>query len=242
MANCIIHPIPLVERSGDKSEMTYRLNFGQIVRPITYSWYIEGTKDKILVDAGLRAQFLLTTRNERVNEIQTLEAGLHKLGISYNDIDIIILTHLHHDHVAEASRFPRAKCIVQQRELEFARNPHPLVAAAYNRELIDGLDFEVVNGDTKICEEISVLSTPGHSPGGQSVSVKTAQGTAIIAGICTIRENFYPPPGTTSLPVIIPGTHINAFEAYDSLIRIKEIADIIVPSHEPELRKKSSIP
>ena len=126
MPNCIIYPIPLVERKGDKSEMTYRLNLGQIVRPITYSWYIEGADKKVLVDAGLNAQFLLTTRNERVKEIQTLESGLHKLGVVFNDIDLIILTHLHHDHVAEASRFPKAKkAIINVRNDEISAKPAP---------------------------------------------------------------------------------------------------------------------
>jgi len=52
MVNCIIHPIPLVEMESDKSLMTYRLNFGEIIKPITYVWYIEGAKERILVDAS----------------------------------------------------------------------------------------------------------------------------------------------------------------------------------------------
>ena len=37
------------------------------------------------------------------------------------------------------------------------------------------------------------MLTPGHSPGGQSVVVDTDDGTFVIAGMCTIRDNFYPP-------------------------------------------------
>jgi len=60
---------------------------------------------------------------------------------------------------------------------------------------------------------------------------------------CSIRENYSPPPQLEkSTPVITPGMHTNALEAYDSVIRIKEMADIIIPTHEPEFQQKSCIP
>jgi N-acyl homoserine lactone hydrolase len=243
MAHCTIHPIPLLETEIDKSLMTYRLNFGQPVSSISYVWYIKGLKEKILVDAGASAEYLLTVRGMPAKEIQTLDSGLRKQGVDFSDIDLIILTHLHHDHVAEALRFPRAKFVVQKVELEFAQRPHPSVAPQYNKDFLEGLNFEVISGDTKICDEISVLYTPGHSPGGQSVSVKTNKGTAVIAGLCTIRENYSPPPEfEKNGPVITPGMHTNALEAYDSVIRIKKMADIIIPIHEPEFQRKSCIP
>ncbi|MFC2008200.1 N-acyl homoserine lactonase family protein [Chloroflexota bacterium] len=243
MANCVIRPIPLVELKLEKSMITYGLNFGQLVTLIGYSWYIEGTGKKILIDAGGGVEYMSGRRGVPARDIQTLEAGLGKLGISADDIDIVIITHLHFDHVAQAHRFPRAKILIQRDELEFANNPHPVAATAYPKEFFEGLDFEVISGDTKICEEVSVLSTPGHSPGGQSVSVKTAQGTAIIAGMCTIRENFEPPSTIKeTVPVIAPGIHVNPLDAYDSLLKIKDMADIVVPLHDPEFQHKSSIP
>jgi len=243
MANCVIRPIPLVEMKSDKSLMTYRLNFCQVIKLVTYVWYIEGAKEKILVDAGASARYFSEVRAAPAKTIQTLDAGLSKLGLGFDDIDLVILTHLHHDHVTEASRFTRAKFLVQQTELDFAQKPHPAVAESYNRDFIQGLDFEVISGDAKVGEGVSVLSTPGHTPGGQSVSVDTAQGTAIITGICSILENYYPPPplGDT-MPVITPGIHTNVLDVYDSVVRIKEMADIIVPAHEPSFRKKSCIP
>ena len=243
MNNCIIHPIPLFEFEMNKSDETYRFNFGQLVTVVGYTWYIAGAREKILVDGGGSAEYLSKVRGIPTKEIQTLDSGLSKLGISFDDIDIIIATHLHHDHIAQAYRFPKARVLVQRAELEFARKPHPLFASMYVREFFDGLNFEVIDGDTKICEEVSVLSTPGHSPGGQSVSVKTAQGIAVIAGLCTIRENFEPPsPIKEIMPVIAPGIHTDVLKGYDSVLRIREIADIVIPLHEPEFRQKDSIP
>ncbi len=241
MANCIIHPIPLYQTKGDKSMMTYLVNVGQQGTRGNYVWYIEGVKEKILVDAGSSVESYLRIMGIQVEEIQTLDSGLSQLGLSFGDIDLVILTHLHFDHVAQASRFPNARFLIQRSELEFAQNPHPSAASYYYKELFDGLNYEVITGDTKICEEVSVISTPGHTPGGQSVTIKTTQGIAIISGLCTVRDNFEPPSPVT-LPVITPGIHTNALDAYDSVLRIKEMADIVVPLHDPEYRQKSSIP
>lgn len=242
MANCIIHPIPLYQNNAEKSMMTYGLNFGRQLTMIDYVWYIEGAREKILVDGGGDVDYMSKQRGvQPVEEIQTLDSGLSKLGLSFGDIELVILTHLHWDHVAQASRFPNARFLIQRSELEFAQNPHPSVALSYRKEFFDGLNFEVIDGDAKISEEVSVISTPGHSPGGQSVTIKTAQGIAIIAGLCTIRDNFEP-PSLVTLPVVIPGINTNALDAYDSVLRIKQMADIVVPLHDSESGQRSSIP
>jgi len=243
MVNCVIHPIPLVQYTIDKSLVTYRLNFGQVATLIGYVWYIEGPKDKILVDAGISSEYFSKKRGFPATDIQSLDSGLHKYGLAPDDIDLVIITHLHSDHVAQAQRFSKARFLIQRDELDFARNPHPIVADHYPRDFFEGLNFEVISGDTKICDEVSVLSTPGHTVGGQSVSVKTAQGTAIISGICTVNENFDPPePFNKTLPVYPFGVFINLLDMYDSLLRIKKEADIVIPNHEPEYTQRSHIP
>ena len=243
MANCIIHPIPLFQHSVNKSRTTYlSLEFEQL-NTVNYVWYIEGTVRKVLVDAGGNIDYMTNVRGVPSEEIQTLDSGLSKLGLSFDDIDLIILTHLHHDHVAQARRFPKARFLVQKDELEFAQNPHPLCAGLYNREFFDRLNLEVIDGDAKISGGVSVIKTPGHTPGGQSICIKTGQGVAIVSGLCTIRENFEPPASLNiTMPVIAPALHTNLFDAYDSVLRIKETADIIVTLHDPEYLQKSSIP
>jgi len=249
MANCVIHPIPVFEGRGDRSTMTYMANFGVEATVIGYIWYIEGLKEKVLVDAGCDVS-RFRSKSIKARQIQTLDAGLSKFGLSPDDIDTLIITHLHHDHIGWIDRFPKARILVQKDELEFAKNPHPAVAFMYHKEQFEGIKFDVLNGDTKIYQEISVLSTPGHTPGTQSVSIKTAKGIAIIAGFCSFRENFEVPPvettnmlGTRELrPILTPGEHVNLFQAHDSVVRVKEMADIVIPLHDPEFLQKDSIP
>ena len=242
MSNCIIRPIPLFQTRSDKSRMTYYFNFGQQITLVNYVWYIEGASRRILVDAGGSSEFI-SSGGVAVEDIQTLDSGLSKLGLDFSDIELIILTHLHHDHVAQVSRFPRAKVLIQRDELQFAQSPHPATTQWFLKKFFDELNFELISGDVEISKEISVLRTPGHSLGGQSVAIKTEQGIVVIAGLCTIRENFEPPRSIRKLtPLIPPGLHINVLDAYDSMVRIKQVADIVVTPHDPECRQKSSIP
>jgi N-acyl homoserine lactone hydrolase len=243
MTNCVIRPIPLIEMEIDKSMLTYRLSFGESFKQVVYAWYIEGPKEKMIVDTGISAEYLIQKRGFPARNLQSLESGLNRVGLSPADIDLVILTHLHSDHVGQGGKFTKAKFIVQKDELEFAQNPHPTVAMQYLGELFDGLNFEVVEGDTPICDEVSVISTPGHTPGGQSVTVKTAEGTAIISGLCTIRENFDPPePFSKTMPVYPIGLFVDLFKMYDNLLKIKNAGDIIISNHDPEYVQREHIP
>ncbi|MDO8491411.1 MAG: N-acyl homoserine lactonase family protein [Dehalococcoidia bacterium] len=242
MKSFVVRPIPLFEIVLDKSNMTYRMNAGQPMTMPGYVWFIEGPKEKILVDAG-GDMALFHSRGIPAKELQTLEQGLGKLGLKPEDIDILIATHLHHDHIAHARELRRAKVIVQKKELEFSRNPHPMFSRVCIKEHLDGLKFEVVDGDAHVVEGVDLLFTPGHAAGGQSVVVQTAKGKVVIAGMCTIRDNFDPPADMIPLlPVIAPAIHINVIEAYESALRIKNTADIIVPLHAPEYLEQKSIP
>ena len=243
MVNCVIRPIPLAQWAHDKSMVTYRLNFGQTAMMVTYVWYIEGPKDKILIDAGVSTEYLSKNRGIPATDIQSLDSGLQKIGLAPDDIDLVIITHLHSDHVAQASKFTKARFLIQRDELEFALNPHPIVAGQYPSEFFKGLNFEIISGDAKICDEVSVLSTPGHTKGGQSVSVNTAQGSAIISGLCTCSENFDPPePFRNTMPVYPFGIFINLLDMYDSLLRIKNTADLVIPNHDPKYLEQNHIP
>lgn len=233
-----IYPIPLCTMTMDKGLFTYQKYHGEEVEAPIYAWLIKGGKEPLLVDPGCHADEFrkYSFLSREVKEIGSLEESLTGLGISTEDIRTIIITHLDTDHIANARQFPSARFIVQEAELRFARNPHPLFAHKYRQHLFEGLRFEAVEGDIEVIPGVEVIFTPGHTPGTQSVVVNTGEGKAVIAGYCTIDENF------SEQGDIIPAGHVDPIKTYESNIRVRNIADIIIPIHSPRFLTVKSIP
>jgi glyoxylase-like metal-dependent hydrolase (beta-lactamase superfamily II) len=232
----------------DKGMMTYQHDYGQeFVIPI-YSWYIEGAEQTILVDTGELSPIQSESREKAIGaKIHTFESGLAKWDLNPADIDIIIHTHLHNDHCENDYKCENATIYVHEKELTHIHDPHPL-DFRYLEDYIEDVEargqLEVLTGDSEILPGLSVLHTPVHTEGGLSVSVATKAGTAVITGFCVLMENFFPPDSIRAMEmeVIPPGTPVNPYRAYDMMVRVKEMADILLPLHEPRFAGVDQIP
>ena len=69
------------------------------------------------------------------------------------------------------------------------------------------------------------------------MAVNTSGGRAVITGFCCNDKNF-PSAG----PAIAPGVHIDLTEAYDTIQKIKEMADILIPLHDLNVGTRETIP
>jgi N-acyl homoserine lactone hydrolase len=253
MINYEIYPLPLARGKGSEGYMTYLLNYEKKIPVTNYCWYIKGPRRNIVVDTGCPIEIIRTHRPDS-EKIMDFEDALKTIALAPEKIDIIIQTHLHYDHCGNASKCKNAEVIVQKKELEFALAPHPLFAGIYDRELFSRLKLHTVEGDTIIDEGIQLLDTPGHSPGGQSVAINTAQGTAIITGFCCNKHAFELPDEIdghkvtnceqleSMWPVRAPGIHTDALQAFGSALRVKGLANIIIPIHDPIFEKVEKIP
>jgi glyoxylase-like metal-dependent hydrolase (beta-lactamase superfamily II) len=194
------------------------------------------------VDAGADA-LTFTSKGMPETDIVSIEDSLGKLGLKPEDIEIVIVTHLHCDHIGLAYKYKNAVFIVQQKELECARNPHPIDSILYDPETFHNLNWQVIEGDKEIIPGISVFLTPGHTPGGQSVEINTSAGKAVITGFCSTLNTFSPTKEMKrrGWEVTIPLIHHNAVQAYDSSLLVKRRADIILPLHEPAFIGKDAI-
>ncbi|MEZ4423234.1 MAG: MBL fold metallo-hydrolase [Gemmatimonadota bacterium] len=142
---------------------------------------------------------------ENEGDPTALEDAIRAAGHRPEDVDIVVDTHLHFDHAGGNTRrapdavpgedghsvgavpsFPRARYVVQEKELAFARWDNPRIRASYlpaNYEPVAeaGL-FDLVDGEAVVTEGISVLPTPGHIPHHQSVLIESDGETAIFLG------------------------------------------------------------
>lgn len=247
MATYRIHPIVVGTKLFDKGMMTYQHDYGKPYAIPIYSWYIEGGNQKILVDTGEMSPIQSEDREEKIGgKIYTFEEGLAKWGLKPEDIDIVIHTHLHNDHCENDFKCENAVFYVHEKELERIHNPHPLdfrYMEDYIEDIEENGQIKVVKKDQEIVPGIHVMHTPAHTEGGLTVFVDTPSGKAAITGFCVIKENFFPPTEIVAMEmeVIPPGTHVNVYEAYDIMIRVKEMADILIPLHEPEFAAVDTI-
>jgi len=237
MREYTIHPLAVGINETDQGVMTYLRDYGKRIYLPIYAFYLKGGDRNILVDTGL-ADFVAPPGAEETCGFRMLEfeEALATVGLTPEAVDIIIHTHLHNDHCEDDHRCSNAEIYVQKTEYEFLLNPHP-VDHRYYPDILDGLNVTQVEGDTDIAEGIRVIFSPGHTVGGQSVAVNTARGRAVITGFCCNAQNF-PAQG----PAIPPGVHINLAQAYDTIQKIRAMADILIPIHDPAVGRKKRIP
>jgi len=243
-----IHPIVMGTKVFDKSMMTYQHGAGTEYTIPIYCWYIRGGSQNIIVDTGELGPIRSEAREKAIGgPIYTFEEGLNRFGLTPDAIDIVIHTHLHNDHCENDFKCTNARIYVHENELKRIHQPHPLDFRYVEDFIVDVEEngqLEIMTGDTEVVPGITCIHTPAHTDGGMSVVIDTEKGKAVITGFCVIEENFNPPREIRAMEmdVIPPGTLVNAFEAYDTMVRIKEMADILLPLHEPRFAGVDSIP
>jgi len=233
-----IYPLKTGVISVPKSTYLFLTGYGETVTVPIIMWYIEGAEKTIVVDNGYDDAGRVTREHRlkaKRTEEHTIEKSLMHVGLKPADVDLVINTHLHFDHAGCNKTFKNAKFVVQEKELQHAWVPCPPVASGYHRPDFDGLNFELVDGDVEVAGGIKLVSTPGHTPGHSSVLVETEVGTVAIAGdaiSCYFGcENE-----------IIPGVNSNVEDSWHSLKKLKRIAKIVLPGHEPKVFEKRAYP
>jgi N-acyl homoserine lactone hydrolase len=150
----------------------------------------------VLVDTGVGGPDQLLSDWRVVN--RSVADALAEHDMAPGDIGLVINTHLHFDHCGQNAVFAHAACHVQRAELDRARRESP--------ELYDWFDFmnarfELLDGDTEVLPGLSVIATPGHTVGHQSVIVTSGDGTSdVLIGDAAYTPRQYAGPPDEELP------------------------------------------
>ena len=152
-----------------------------------------------------------------IRDDHLLETQFSQLGVSHQDINHVILSHLHYDHCGELRRFPHARISVQRREYEHAFGPDP--GMAYFRDEYDDprLQWDLRAGDWEAQPGLRLIDPRGHTQGHQSAVVELPEcGTLVLpfdAG--DLQENFD--------QEILPGESCDDVAALNAIRRLKAI-------------------
>ena len=123
-------------------------------------------------------------------------ADLARAGHARQSIDTVLCTHLHVDHVGWNTMlvdgkwrptFPRARYLMGRVEFAHwrARHDRDDMAAVFADSVLPIHDAglaELVETDHRICDEVSLVATPGHTPGHISVRIASGGEEALITG------------------------------------------------------------
>jgi glyoxylase-like metal-dependent hydrolase (beta-lactamase superfamily II) len=142
---------------------------------------------RVLVETGNGDKFSPKLKEiYGIDHDRGIEHALREVGLAPDDIDFVVMTHMHFDHSGGATRFstsgsglapvfPRARHVVQRREWEDATHPHERNRASYLQENIGPLGqaglLQLVDGEAEIVPGVRVIPTPGHTAGHQSVLI-----------------------------------------------------------------------
>lgn len=222
---------------------------GRVELP-AFAFLIEGGPFPLLVDTGmpdtLRANRIHPKSHSGAHQDPGMElsAQLKKAGYSPGDIPMVILTHLHWDHIGGLPAFKGAQLFVHPQEYAFAQNPIPPYYRAYEHARIgetpsfSGCSFNMIGEGWEPFPGIHILETPGHSPGHLSVEVETASGRYLCAGDALfLRENLDPTP-QLNYDITPPGKLCSLIDGWHSVQKIAARTAsraLLLPSHDRAL-------
>lgn len=166
----------------------HRLPLGSVTLPdfhpraadgecLIFGFAIDGPDGVVVIDTGPREGHPLIDELYAPSVVSIVDA-LHAVGLDERDVLAVVNSHLHFDHCGQNHLLPHAPVWVARSELEAAEQPGftvPEWAAVDDRRLRISGDNDEVRG------RVTVLHTPGHTPGHQSVAVQTARGLELIA-------------------------------------------------------------
>ena len=224
----------------------------RMYREVTYEapclmWYIEGSKNNIIVDLGppdpeqaLENHGLVIRRSQE----QQLVNAVGKTGLSPNDVRLVIMTHLHWDHAWGFDLFPNAEFLIQKKEVAYAIAPFPCHKSLYYEnslgkpQFVDHLHrIKTIDGDYTVEDGVDVVSIPSHTPGFQGICIRTEKGNYFIAGDAVGLFECW-----ETVPHVPSGIFNNLEDYYKSMDKIRKLADVVLPGHDYRVLEQSRYP
>jgi glyoxylase-like metal-dependent hydrolase (beta-lactamase superfamily II) len=150
---------------------------------------VETDEATVLIDTGLgnkeddKFRSIYNVANE--GSPTRLESSLDRLGLSPDDVDVVVATHLHFDHAGGGTlrdakgrvrpAFGGARYVMSRGEFEFARSDNERVRASYLADNFEPLVaagcLDLVDDGADIVPGVNYMATPGHTPHHQSVRI-----------------------------------------------------------------------
>src|SRR5438067_1045161 len=180
--------------AGDISRWSPGVNVGKSMDFVDNCYLIKHSQGWLLWDTGLADAIAAMPEGQRPADPRmthwrrpkTLAAQLEQLGVKPSDIKYVAVSHSHPDHIGNVAVFPQSTLLVQKAEYDWPASGGP----RFNPEL----SVIKLEGDRDVFGDgsITLLATPGHTPGHQSLLVKLPKtGAVLLSGDAAhFKENW----------------------------------------------------
>ena len=206
-----------------------------------FIWLAKSDNHIAVIDTGFTSK-MAEKRNRDFIRCPVLTMA--KFGVPANQVDDVILTHLHYDHSGNFDRFPNAQFHLQEQELQFATGRYmryPQLQHAFEIDDVCGivrLNYEqkvtFYNGDDQLSAGLRLHCTGGHSAGLQFVSVHTKRGWVVLAS----DASHYYEHMESYRPFTIAFHVGEMMESFDKLKKTAPSLSHIIPGHDPRVMEK----
>lgn len=154
-----------------------------------------------------RRRLRTTGQDAELTADETLLSHLARLEIDPARVRYAVISHLHFDHAGGLAHLPNATVVVQRREWEAGTDPDQRARYALPRRFFDlGHDLRLIDGEHDLYGDgaVTCIPTPGHTPGHQSLRVRSAAGDHILlADACyngeALRTRTFPAMSDTAV-------------------------------------------
>ena len=169
---------------------------------------------------------------------------VRRAGVQPAEVPVALISHLHYDHWAGHSLFPKAQFWIQQDELGFWTGRHASMPAFRGSANVPALAnlvtlnygnrLKIIAGDNDVLPGLRLHRVGGHTAGLQILSVNTARGPVVLTSDASHFyhnvENRQPTQIITSLPEMLDG--------FETIHELAGPQKLIVAGHDPQVRER----
>lgn len=166
--------------------------YGEPEKPYSmdyFFWVLRNENRVVLMDCGY-------SEARALERGRTLTASpselLSRINLTPEDIDHVVLSHMHWDHIGNTALFPNATFSIARREYEFWNGPYahrPCIGLALGDEELGAIQnleragrlFQIDDDEIELYPGIRLITTPGHTPGHLIADVSTRGGSVVLA-------------------------------------------------------------
>ena len=218
--------------ANDESVWTPGENLGRDIEFSSTCWLIKHGSEWLLWDTGVPETALNDPKGWSTlpklivyHLDKSLTGQLAEIGLKPGDIGRVAISHTHGDHIGNMALFPDSTVVMQRAEHSWIHSPdgpndnvNQLMALA--RQLLGKpKKLQLIDGDTDVFGDgsVTLLSTPGHTPGHQSLLVHLkASGFIVLSGdVVHSQENFQ--------KNIVPSLNTNKAESIASMTKVRQL-------------------